>query len=642
MSVFSKRFSKLLKFSIIIVVLFLLFSYTHISESDLIPISIYDGIGLSDSDNDSKNSLNEYSNYLKGFLKQDNEGSVNYGANSHSGKGNSDKSKGSLAQGSKPPATSFSENAKTVEKNVNSSDRTKLLKEFYSQVFDSIRKYSPVGKCARKYKESCILTDNIPDRPENSEHWFKLTKKALENCLEFTPDEFKMLKSTHDNFVNSISKLTLPKQGYSKQGIVMVGGGKFSMLAFLIIKTLRNLGTTLPVEVFIPPVDEAEKDDFCKDVLPNFNAKCIFISDVLPEEQIKTFDFKGYQFKSLALISSSFEDLLLLDADNFPVKNLDNIFDQEPYKSKGLILWPDFWRRTTTPVYYQIADVPVDYTKRVRNSIDDLTPPEIYTENLDTVPLHDLQGTIPDPSTESGQLLINKKQHVPTLLLSLYYNINGPNWYYPMFTQKAAGEGDKETFIAAAVYYDLPFYQVKTKTGVDGYHQADNKGFRGVAMLQHDFVQDYKRFLKAKDKIQSIYKTVESRIFDKNYSLEDYYKNYILKTNSFDKNDEGEVDIMFVHSNLPKFDPISLWKQNELIVNGEHIRGYRAIEKLNNYDIELENFKTFNQYLCVEKTKFVHVEKHLENEQDRKSMCDYIKSRLEYLEKTHDSIFKKD
>ena len=99
--------------------------------------------------------------------------------------------------------------------------------------------------------------------------------------------------------------------------------------------------------------------------------------------------------------------------------------------------------------------------------------------------------------------MIRKSDHLGTILLSLYYNVNGPSWYYPIFSQKASGEGDKETFIAAANFYDLPFYQVKSVTAVDGYHQPHDKGFRGVAMLQHDFVQDYGRQMWAQVEIRS-------------------------------------------------------------------------------------------------------------------------------------------
>ncbi|SCU90671.1 LADA_0F05710g1_1 [Lachancea dasiensis] len=510
--------------------------------------------------------------------------------------------------------------------------RRENLQKFYKQVFHSLRMNSPMGKSERQYDPRCKLNGDIGARTDDYENWSKLTSKNLGECLILSNKEKSLLKNKHDDFVESLRPLVLPKGTYKGDGIVTVGGGKFSVLSFLIIKTLRNLGTTLPVEVFIPPKDEGETE-FCNTLLPKYNAKCIYISDVLPKDVIDNFDFKGYQFKSISIIASSFENLLLLDADNFPIKDLDNVFDEEPYKSTGMVLWPDFWRRTTNPAYYEIADISVNYKKRVRNCMDDVTPPRAYTEDisdLSDVPLHDLEYTIPDVSTESGQLMISKSKHLPTVLLSLYYNVNGPSWYYPIFSQKASGEGDKETFIAAANFYGLSSYQVKSMTAVDGYHHSE--GFRGVAMLQHDFVQDYQRYQWATNDIHTQYSGVAPQYLklDSEYSPEAFYKKY------FEPEDLKEVDIMFVHSNLPKFDPFTLWSDQDLIVNGEHIRSYTNLKRLNGYDLELENFRALNEYLCVQRSQFKYLENELGDDPKKwNSMCKYIKDRLKFLERTH-------
>ncbi|CAB4257183.1 similar to Saccharomyces cerevisiae YBR015C MNN2 Alpha-1,2-mannosyltransferase [Maudiozyma barnettii] len=514
----------------------------------------------------------------------------------------------------------------------------RLLK-FYSSVFQSIIDHSPTGKCRRVYKDSCKLSSDVGNRPDDYKNWFKLSFAELIDCLELDSGEIENLSKSHASFIEQLNKLVLPKDSYKNDGIVTVGGGKFSLMAFLVIRTLRNLGTTLPVEVFIPPNDEGETE-FCNKLLPKYNAKCVYISDILPQEMINNFEFKGYQFKSIAIIASSFENLLLLDADNFPIKPLDDIFEAEPYKSTGLVMWPDFWRRTTQPLYYQIAGRTIDFKTRIRNSIDDLTPPHVYTKNLQDlkdVPFHDFLGTIPDVSTESGQLLINKSKHLATVLLALYYNVNGPTWYYPIFSQKAAGEGDKETFIAAANFYDLPFYQVKTNVGVDGYHQPNDKGYRGVAMLQHDFIQDYGKYVKARTDISNKYAKA-GLAYDPEYSVESFYKEYFE-----DGQKQTEVDVMFIHSNLPKFDPYTLWTDEDLIVDGKHIRSFTNLRRLKNYDIELENFKVFKEVLCgVSKVPLFKYLEDKMNANDFKSMCQYIDNRLDFLEESHASAISSD
>lgn len=589
MILLTKRFSKLLKLSVVIIVfclLFILFSGYTISQDV---------------------SINEYKSYLNEYIENYTSGRKN---------------------------VLDEENNLTSQNDITSyvhPQKKKKLQEFYSKVFEYLDLYSPKSSSRKTYDDLCKLTADVDTGISNSHNWSILTNKELSHCLKLSDDEKAMLKKNHEDFVKSLSSLVLPKNLYVGNGIVTVGGGKFSLLSFLIIKTLRNLGTTLPVEVLIPPKDEGEIE-FCN-LLLEYNAKCIYLSDVIPKESLKTFELTGYQFKSLAIIVSSFENLLLLDADNFPIKPLDNIFEEEPYKSKGMVLWPDFWRRTTSPSYYDIANIQISYNKRVRNHIDDITPPQVYTSDLNDltkIPLHDLEGTIPDASTESGQLMISKSKHLPTILLSLYYNINGPSWYYPIFSQNASGEGDKETFIAGAHFYGLPFYQVKSTPSVDGYHQSDN-GFRGVAMLQHDFVQDYQRYNQALKDIDSIYSKEASIKFDSNYTPLSFYEKY------FNGEGIGEEDVMFVHSNLPKFDPLSLWKDQDLIVDGKHIRAYKQLSKFNGYDLEFENFKVLNESLCVQGIRFKYLDDSLKNHEDGwEGICKYIGDRLAYLEETHE------
>ncbi|CCH61619.1 hypothetical protein TBLA_0F00740 [Henningerozyma blattae CBS 6284] len=647
--ILTRRFFKLLKLISAVIVLTGLFIATNNYLDDAVSVSVSDYtqrlqsyINLSP---EIVNSNNEKPPLTAEIISEDSS-NVNHMATVTS-TANNNNNINSNSKLSNPKSNSGSSSSKSNIKTQEDDEATRKQKvyKFYQDIFNILKNTTIPGKSDRVYKLECQLKGDVGTRPDNYKEWYKLTSKELSNCLEVPYETAKMLQESHADYVDKIGSLVLPKVAYGGKGIVTVGGGKFSVLAFLIIRTLRNLGTSLPVEVFIPPSDEGETD-FCNNVLPQYNAKCIYMTDILPKEFVDEFEFKGYQFKSLAMIASSFDDLLMLDADNFPIKDLDNIFEQEPYTSTGLVMWPDFWRRTTNPVYYSIADVPVNEKKRVRNTFDDLTPVEIYTEDisdLSDVPFHDLEGTLPDVSTESGQLMINKEKHIATVLLALYYNFNGPTWYYPIFSQKAAGEGDKETFIAAANFYGLSYYQVRTSVGVDGYHQSDDKGFRGVAMLQHDFVQDYERYERARNEIDIKYGGAKKVMkYDYNYSPDDFYKTY------FDSGDDSnvnqpikEVDIMFVHSNLPKFDPFTLWDENDLTLDGSHFRSYLKLPHLTHYDLEYENFKIFHQSLCVLKNQFKYLEDKFQGkESNRESMCNYIMDRLKYLTDTHEMALK--
>jgi alpha 1,2-mannosyltransferase len=162
------------------------------------------------------------------------------------------------------------------------------------------------------------------------------------------------------------------------------------------------------------------------------------------------------------LLLSSFAEVLLLDSDSIPLVDPNTeIFEAEPYLSNGLITWPDFWRATESPRFWNITGM------------------SSYPDNL------------PPFSSESGQLVINKETHLDTLLLATYYNLFGPNHYYPLLSQGALGQGDKETFMAAAVALNASHYRVKTPAL--GLGRYDGKTQKGTALLQYLPLDDAKR-----------------------------------------------------------------------------------------------------------------------------------------------------
>ena len=86
---------------------------------------------------------------------------------------------------------------------------------------------------------------------------------------------------------------------------------------------------------------------------------------------------------------------------------------------------------------------------------------------------------------------MSKTLHTATLLLTAYYNVYGPSHYYPLLSQGAPGQGDKETFLAAAMALDASFYTVVTSPATLGFHTDEGKNFKGTAALQHSPHPDY-------------------------------------------------------------------------------------------------------------------------------------------------------
>ena len=251
---------------------------------------------------------------------------------------------------------------------------------------------------------------------------------------------------------------------FKGEGVVTVAGGEYFGPAIVGIKMLRQTGSDLPVEAFLANWDEYEPE-LCETVLPSMNAKCFVLTDFMdPSDDGDSIEPGHYQLKSLALLFSSFQHVLYLDSDSIPlVDPSKELFGEEPYRSTGLVGFPDFWVGSESPTFYRIA------------GMDD------FPDNL------------PAASSEAGQLLVNKKQHLKALLLAAYYNIYGPDWYYPLLSQGALGQGDKCTFETAAVVLGQPWYRVKTPVKAVGRGTSDGR-WRGSGMVQFLPMDDIKRY----------------------------------------------------------------------------------------------------------------------------------------------------
>lgn len=453
---------------------------------------------------------------------------------------------------------------------------------------------------------------------ENSEDPI-FTKEYLGKFLQLSDEALAEMISSHkyvrDNLPNKA-----PKGLYSGDGIVYVGGGGFNWLTLLSIKSLRSMGSTLPVEVLIPKLHEYELD-FCERVLPAFNAKCIYLPqrlyDIDSEEEsvIQKFTFKGYQYKPLAILLSSFENVLLLDSDNIPVHSPDRLFSLEPFTSKGFIVWPDFWRRATSPSYYDIAGMSVS-PKKYNQKYDETKG--LYhvfrpASSDEQVPLHLFKGAIPDPTSESGQLMISKRTHMKPLLLALYYNLYGPSYFYPLFSQGSDGEGDKETFLAATFVLGKPFYQVSKFLNAMGYIDIRND-FVGTGMGQYDPVEDY---LSLSYKKKGVAVPRSLRDVGSGPTIEEFPK------------------ILFVHANIPKLNPWTL-KINRQIFNekGERFRLYGTGMKLRTgYDFETVQYINMKFLLCE-----LHINLATFDELDRKELCREIVTHLNFLKSTSNTL----
>lgn len=363
------------------------------------------------------------------------------------------------------------------------------------------------------------------------------------------------MKKAHENFVAGLQGPLEMVYEPGTRGLVTTAGGPYLPVFVISLRMLRRTGTDLPMEVFLADKNEYE-EYICDKVFPELNAKCVVLSDIL-EAVPHSLDITHYQYKVFAMIFSSFEEVLFLDSDAFTLHDADELFTSEPFTNHGLVSWPDFWASSASPLYYTISSQPV--------------PPMSLRQ-----------------STESGELLLNKKTHSKSLLLATYYNYFGSH-YYVLFSQGAPGEGDKETFLAAANALNETFYATSENVRPIGHMKHDGK-FTGSAMVQYDPIQDYNLTRNGIWRIKNESAAPQPRPF-------------------------------FLHVNYPRLNPTKVFDHEEHTrnVDGKEQRIWQSEKdikkKFGGKDIEKEIWQEVKYVACELEDKF-------ETFKGQKGMCD--------------------
>lgn len=205
-----------------------------------------------------------------------------------------------------------------------------------------------------------------------------------------------------------------PEGRYQGRGIVIAGGGeRFFPSLYVTIRAVRHTGCRLPIQVwYLGRNDEMPADR--QAILAPFGVACIDADKVRERHPARRLD--GWELKVFATLHSPFEELLFLDADCYPCRNPEFLFELDDYRERGAVFWPDmalFDRRLKWPAF-----------------------------------------GVPDPqrpgSVESGQYLLNKRTSWRPLNLAWHYNDYSDYYYRYCY-------GDKHTFEVAWTRCEQPF-----------------------------------------------------------------------------------------------------------------------------------------------------------------------------------------
>ena len=230
-------------------------------------------------------------------------------------------------------------------------------------------------------------------------------------------------------------KFPYPAQRFAGRGIVICGGGaKYFPCVYVLVRLLRHLGCGLPVEVW--HLGEQEMSPPMRGLLAAHGVVCV---DALAMRRVHPARrLNGWELKCYALLHSAFAEVLLLDADNCPVREPAFLFDMPEYREHGAVFWPDFWRFRKGDAVWTAAGIP---PRKAREAWQ----------------------------FESGQILVDKARCWRALSVAMHLNEHS-DWWYRLL------HGDKDTFFLAwaklGQRYAMPPHPVRPLEGT---------------MLQHDF-----------------------------------------------------------------------------------------------------------------------------------------------------------
>jgi len=209
-----------------------------------------------------------------------------------------------------------------------------------------------------------------------------------------------------------------PEERFTGRGIVIcAGGARLFTCAWIAIALLRrHLACTLPIEVW--HLGPEEMGPPMRGLLEELGVHSIDAFEVAKWHQVGRLG--GWELKSYAVMNSRFREVLLLDADNVPVRDPSLLFDRKEYSDTGTLFWPDI----------------------VRLSPDN----EIWATS--GLSYRDM------PSVESGQMVLDKSRCWRALSLAHWMNQHSDTFYQLL-------HGDKDTFLIAWLMLAQPFHQIR-------------------------------------------------------------------------------------------------------------------------------------------------------------------------------------
>ena len=127
-----------------------------------------------------------------------------------------------------------------------------------------------------------------------------------------------------------------PAGRYRGRGIVIPGGGPFFPGLYVTVCMIRHFGCRLPIEVWHHGTNEPVIAHLLEPLGVRFVDTDAHMDAERPPPRLRG----GWASKLYVLLHSSFEEVLFLDSDCYPIADITPLFD---FNDAGSIVWPNPW-----------------------------------------------------------------------------------------------------------------------------------------------------------------------------------------------------------------------------------------------------------------------------------------------------------
>lgn len=233
--------------------------------------------------------------------------------------------------------------------------------------------------------------------------------------------------------------------GAGRGVVTCAGGWRFVGGVYVLARVLRHLGSTLPVECWY--MGPREFDPCFAALTAGLGVSWIDAQAHAAARGIPVRRWGGWECKSYAVQHSAFAEVLFLDADCYPERDPEYLFDCAEYRARGAVFWPDI------------------------GSVPNGAPLAAGQWARWGIPARRTSGL------ESGQLLVDRRRCGPQLAACRWLNDHSDYTYRHLY-------GDKDTW--AVAWHGIGQARGTLRHGETPYALAPPAGWHNVAFRQHD------------------------------------------------------------------------------------------------------------------------------------------------------------